>query len=517
MKNILFKFEAITENSREIKTIKSQFLKHGVGVVSFDQSSIKRANGISFKELTFGLNDSQSVSVRVKQSGDVYQVMVNGKVLPLKNQDDHEAAIKEIAGKVDGGRAAFQRKLAAVKIAIPAGIKSTAAQTESALTEKRDNLKAAIAAVDEEIAAVQTALANRASAPAIASGDDAEANMSASAEVWSASSEARYRDLMAARAALVENTAAGKFDYDTFKAYFSKYGTATRLSNEARKAEADAVLATMADMDEEIAAAIELGKADSTGNAMLRMIADQKRLPRGNQYKILKDAMSDAPKQTAMSKALAKLLFVKSDIMPKTIKAFEEGGLLGGSFGVKSFNRAVGAINEARAKPKYMQDPQFQQVLSDINDQMSQLESVFRKATRLGLDKDKSRNKDINLDMSAGLGTFLDFAIDGHESERLRAAIREESGEANERDAISKMDRLFQVKKHGTALDDASEDVDEDDYLYTFDDADDDEDVDDIDDADIEQASEKAEEKQEAEEDIAEAKAELKQAEKAAK
>ena len=98
------------------------------------------------------------MTARIKPTGDVYQVLLNGSVLPLKNQDEHQKAIEEIASKLDGGRAAFQKKLARTKVTIPAGIRNTVKESEKALTEKRDALKEVIADLDKKIEEATEAL-----------------------------------------------------------------------------------------------------------------------------------------------------------------------------------------------------------------------------------------------------------------------------------------------------------------------------------------------------------------------
>jgi len=99
--------------------------------------------------LTFA--DSQQVILRIKQTGDIYQVLLNGKAIPLKTQDDHVKAIAEIVQAMDAGRSSFQKMLANAKVRPPAGIRTAAPKMEQVLTEKRDSLKAAIASVRAQI------------------------------------------------------------------------------------------------------------------------------------------------------------------------------------------------------------------------------------------------------------------------------------------------------------------------------------------------------------------------------
>ena len=140
------------------KIIGRQFGMAGQNIVQTDISeSTKRSSGVSFREMTLTFADSQAITLRVKQTGDIFQVLLNNKVIPIKNQDDHAKAVTEIAQNLDKGRAQFQKKLAATKVAVPKGIKTAAPKIEQVLTEKRDSLKEAIQAVNDEIGKLQVA------------------------------------------------------------------------------------------------------------------------------------------------------------------------------------------------------------------------------------------------------------------------------------------------------------------------------------------------------------------------
>jgi hypothetical protein len=89
-----------------------------------------------------------------KKDGDVFAVKINGRLTPIKHQDDHVAAIAEIVGMLNAGRTKFQAKLAKALVKLPAGIKTAAPKMLAVLTEKRDNLVSAIADVRAEIALI---------------------------------------------------------------------------------------------------------------------------------------------------------------------------------------------------------------------------------------------------------------------------------------------------------------------------------------------------------------------------
>ncbi|SEN75011.1 hypothetical protein [Nitrosomonas marina] len=160
MNKLLFSFQDMATGDKASKIIERQFSRKGANVVQSDvTTSVKRAAGVSYREMMLTFADSQTVTLRVKQTGDIFQVLLNKKPLPIKNQDDHEAAVNEIVKLMDAGRAKFQKLLARTKVKPPAGIRTAAPKMEQTLTEKRDALKEAIDIVNGEIAELREKLA----------------------------------------------------------------------------------------------------------------------------------------------------------------------------------------------------------------------------------------------------------------------------------------------------------------------------------------------------------------------
>ncbi len=156
MKNLLFSFEDLSAKDKAAKQAARYFSRAGANVVQQDvPTAVKRSSGITYREMALTFADSQQVVLRIKQSGDIFQVLLNGKVLPIKNQDDHVKAIAEIVQAMDAGRSRFQKLLAAAQARPPAGFRTAAPKMEQVLTEKRDALKAAIAEVRSQIEAIK--------------------------------------------------------------------------------------------------------------------------------------------------------------------------------------------------------------------------------------------------------------------------------------------------------------------------------------------------------------------------
>lgn len=155
-KNLLFSFADMSVKDKASRQVIKYFTRAGTQVVDQDVSTqVKRTSGISYREMKLTFADSQTALFRIKQSGDIYQFILNGKLTPIKNQDDHIAAVGEIVHLMDAGRTKFQAKLAKAMVKLPPAIKTAAPKMLQVLTEKRDGLKEAIAEVRAEIAQIR--------------------------------------------------------------------------------------------------------------------------------------------------------------------------------------------------------------------------------------------------------------------------------------------------------------------------------------------------------------------------
>lgn len=155
---LLFSFDDMSVKDKAVKQALKYFSRAGANVVQSDVgTSTKRTAGVSYREMTLTFADGQKITLRIKQSGDIFQVLLNDKALPIRNQSDHIKAIAEMVQAMESGRAKFQKALAAAAVKPPAGIRTAAPKMEQVLTEKRDALKEAIAAVREETAKLREA------------------------------------------------------------------------------------------------------------------------------------------------------------------------------------------------------------------------------------------------------------------------------------------------------------------------------------------------------------------------
>lgn len=156
-KALVFDFQKLGEKSEKATKEITKILKRGgVMVVSVEASTVKRTSGISYKELNLVANDSQTVTLLIKQTGDIFKVKVNKSELPIKNQDDIKKAVGEILKKLDSVRVAFQRKLARKKAELPK-MRSTVVTKEKALTQREAELDQEINKAQQHLKALKAA------------------------------------------------------------------------------------------------------------------------------------------------------------------------------------------------------------------------------------------------------------------------------------------------------------------------------------------------------------------------
>jgi Defence against restriction A N-terminal len=160
MKTLVFQFENPSDKDKSVKEAVRLFGRAGAQVVTseVDKATSKRS-GVAFRNFNLTFADGQTVVLAIKSTGDVFEVRVNGKVTPMRHQDDHKLAIEEIAAKMDAGRAAFQKALAKIKTPLPPGIKVSRANVVTTLTERRDALKTEVEGKRQQLADLTEAAA----------------------------------------------------------------------------------------------------------------------------------------------------------------------------------------------------------------------------------------------------------------------------------------------------------------------------------------------------------------------
>lgn len=142
---LVFTFDDLSSKDKAAKEAVKQFKKAGATVAQVDVGgNAKKTSGFAYRELFLTFTDSQIITMRIKESGDIYQVLLNKKIVPIRNQDDHTKAIKEMADMMARGRAAFQKRQAIKKVVMPSSIKTAAPKLEIALADRVQVLRSKV-------------------------------------------------------------------------------------------------------------------------------------------------------------------------------------------------------------------------------------------------------------------------------------------------------------------------------------------------------------------------------------
>ena len=155
--NLIFEFKDLETKQKQVqKKIENIFNAAGkIKPVEIEiDGKTKRNNGISYKQIFCEFADSQTAIFKVKQTGDIFEVLLNKKILPIANQDNHRKAVGEVINAMEKGRSAFQKKLAKAKATLPPSVKSTIVSKQQAMDDKKAALLEAIQAVQSELDAV---------------------------------------------------------------------------------------------------------------------------------------------------------------------------------------------------------------------------------------------------------------------------------------------------------------------------------------------------------------------------
>lgn len=157
--NLLIDFDAIARNpANALRRVTNLLARAGLNVIDVaSDGKLKRLAGISFREVELTFADSQKLGLRIKATGDVYEVRVNGKVTPVRDQDDAAAAVTELARLIDAGRERFQKRLAAMRMKPPEGIRTAVPRQRDVLIKQIAEVDAAIEGAKQELAELQAA------------------------------------------------------------------------------------------------------------------------------------------------------------------------------------------------------------------------------------------------------------------------------------------------------------------------------------------------------------------------
>ena len=152
---LLFDIKNINTETDSLKRLIDMFAMLGETLVTHDiDKTLKPSlDGFSYKNVNLTFADSQTVTFSIKQTGDIFKVKLNNKLIALRNQDAHkpEAVVQEIAQKIKAGRTAYQKALAkkvnateVVQSVKQAGLKNTQKMRVASLEEQSKAIEALI-------------------------------------------------------------------------------------------------------------------------------------------------------------------------------------------------------------------------------------------------------------------------------------------------------------------------------------------------------------------------------------
>lgn len=130
-------------NEAGLKDILKQFEKEDLPVDSVEATNkAKRDMGFLVKSATFIFKSGQKLLLKAKAGGSIFQVKLNSKVMPIKNVDDLDKAVKEVVKYVQNNEEKYLKQkakriedLQKVKVKLPtdkkAGSVSVARQIET--------------------------------------------------------------------------------------------------------------------------------------------------------------------------------------------------------------------------------------------------------------------------------------------------------------------------------------------------------------------------------------------------
>lgn len=155
----LINFDDMKAGKAAVKKLVQAFTRAGSPVASTDiDPKTKRSSGVNYRQMMVTMTDNQVVTLGVKTSGDIFEVKVNGSVLPIKEQGDQRKAVGEIVKALDSGRAKFQAKLARQKVALPKGITTAAPRMEQRLAQASADLDTQITAAQARVTELKAEL-----------------------------------------------------------------------------------------------------------------------------------------------------------------------------------------------------------------------------------------------------------------------------------------------------------------------------------------------------------------------
>lgn len=105
---VTFDFDNFDEKG--LQPVVKQFEQAGLPVVDIKATNrSRRMSGFATKTATFYFEDGQSITLRIKGDGDVFQVKLNSRVIPIQQVDDMKGAVQEMARMANANAPAWKK------------------------------------------------------------------------------------------------------------------------------------------------------------------------------------------------------------------------------------------------------------------------------------------------------------------------------------------------------------------------------------------------------------------------
>jgi hypothetical protein len=150
MENPIIRFDAMSEAS--LAAVCHRFSQAGAPIVQAQADATpRRKDGITFRSLSLSFADNQRATLYMTASNEIYRADVNGETVLFDGKEQGDV-IDAVVRMLDSGRARYQALLAKVRAPLPDSIVTAAPKMEAALRQQVDDINAAIAATEAEIA-----------------------------------------------------------------------------------------------------------------------------------------------------------------------------------------------------------------------------------------------------------------------------------------------------------------------------------------------------------------------------
>jgi chromosome segregation ATPase len=147
MAQVALDFEKITKSG--LMPLTKKFARWKVEVADIEATNKpKRESGMQIKSAMLKISTGQKLEIKVKNTGTIFQIKLNGKVLPIKHVDNMDKAVIEIVDYIQENEKSYLKSQERRVAKLAAGEKKPSVRTTRA--EQIDNYTAKVAELQAE-------------------------------------------------------------------------------------------------------------------------------------------------------------------------------------------------------------------------------------------------------------------------------------------------------------------------------------------------------------------------------